>query len=141
MKVNSKSDACISAMDGMEMPCTLHDVVAVAVRRFGPMTSVYGNPIGIQDVHNALINSKKYTTLCGGRIVRKKGTGVEGEMGKLKDAQSHIDGVKIAKIIREFQCEFSDIYPERILEGIGVGPLQALIGLAIKNGHLKEPKA
>lgn len=58
---------------------------------------------------------------------------------KVSDAQSHIDGTTVASMIIDFQNEFREIYPDHILSH-GVGPLQSLIGLAIKNGHITLPE-
>lgn len=64
-------------------------------------------------------------------------------MGKLRDefkipeAQSYIPGELVAQVGIEFVNEFRDIYPASVLSYfMAVGPLQCLIGLAIKNGHL-----
>ena len=53
----------------------------------------------------------------------------------VEEAQSHIDGLKVAEIIRDAQVEFRDEYPDYVL-ALGVGPIQAMLGLAIKNGHI-----
>jgi hypothetical protein len=53
----------------------------------------------------------------------------------IEEAQSHIDGLKVAEIIRDAQVEFRDEYPDHVL-ALGVGPIQTMLGLAIKNGHI-----
>lgn len=55
--------------------------------------------------------------------------------GAIEEAQSHIDGLKVAEIIRDAQAEFRDEYPASVF-ALGVGPIQAMLGLAIKNGHI-----
>lgn len=56
---------------------------------------------------------------------------------KTKEAQSYIDGVLVARIGIEFAQHFRDVYPPSVAPYfMAVGPLQSLIGLAIKNGHL-----
>lgn len=59
----------------------------------------------------------------------------------LKTAQSEIDGQKVAKMILEFYEAFGGVYNPSVLVSdlCAVGPLQAMIGLAIKNGHLRLP--
>lgn len=58
-----------------------------------------------------------------------------------KDVQKEIDGIKVAEIVNDFRIAFRDVYPHSLLGSTmtGVGPMQALIGLAIKNGHLTIP--
>ena len=58
---------------------------------------------------------------------------------KIKDAQSNISGQQVARMIIEFQCEFHHIYGKDVLASslCAVGPLQSMIGLAIKNGRLQ----
>lgn len=58
-------------------------------------------------------------------------------MSKRAQAQSHIDGLTVARMIIDFQTHFRDVYPKDILAGHGVGPLQSLIGHAIENGLLQ----
>ena len=56
----------------------------------------------------------------------------------LEEVQSHIDSSLVAKIVLEFNREFKDVYPTDVRSRyIAVGPAQALLGLAIKNGHIK----
>jgi hypothetical protein len=57
----------------------------------------------------------------------------------LGEAQSEIDGKKVARMIMDFWQEFGLVYGKDTLESslCAVGPLQAMIGLAIKNGYLK----
>jgi hypothetical protein len=57
----------------------------------------------------------------------------------IEEAQSHIDGLKVAEIIRDAQVEFRDEYPDHVL-ALGVGPIQTMLGLAIKNGHINVKK-
>jgi len=62
---------------------------------------------------------------------------LELESKRLKECQDEADGLVVARMIREFQSDFSTIYPEHIHIGLGaVGPLQTFLGLAIKNGHI-----
>lgn len=58
------------------------------------------------------------------------------------DTQSEIDGLEVSKMILDFYGEFRGIYPEHVLSSslCAVGPLQTMIGLAIKNGRLALPK-
>jgi len=60
----------------------------------------------------------------------------------VKEAQDQIDGVLVARMIQEFWIEFEGAYPMDIhTSGLcAVGPLSAMIGLAIKNGHLMASK-
>ena len=55
------------------------------------------------------------------------------------EAQQYVDGLTIAHIIQDAQIEFREQYPEETFQ-LGVGPMQSMIGLAIKNGHLKLPE-
>lgn len=56
----------------------------------------------------------------------------------ITDAQSQIDSMVIARLLTDFRINFKDEYPEHILTQ-GVGPVQSLIGFAIKNGYLQLP--
>jgi len=62
---------------------------------------------------------------------------------RLKEVQDEIDGTLVARMIREFSVEFRDVYVRDVFESnlCAVGPLQAMIGLAIKNGHLSPGRA
>lgn len=63
------------------------------------------------------------------------------EDAKRKEYQSMSDSLVIAKMIRDFQVEFANLYPLHVHTGLGaVGPLQTLLGLAIKNGHITVNK-
>lgn len=53
----------------------------------------------------------------------------------IEEAQEHIPGVEVAKIIREFQTEFRGAYPDEVL-AMGIGPVQTFLGLAIRNQRL-----
>lgn len=55
---------------------------------------------------------------------------------KIADAQSRVDANLVARMIVEFQNELHGRYGAHT-SLTAVGPLQAMIGLAIKNGHLK----
>ena len=61
-------------------------------------------------------------------------------VSKIEQAHKHINGVDVAQMIIEFQQEFRDVYGLDTLASslCAVGPLQSLIGLAIKNGHLSQ---
>lgn len=56
-----------------------------------------------------------------------------------EEAQSHIDGLTVARMIMEFRRDFHRVYGTDTMASslCAVGPLQTLIGLAIKNGHLR----
>lgn len=57
---------------------------------------------------------------------------------KIQNAHSYISGEKVGLIFMDFVSEFLDIYPRQTFEGMcAVGPLQSLIGHAIKKGHLR----
>lgn len=55
-----------------------------------------------------------------------------------EDAQSRIDGKIVARMVMEFHRELRDVYPLDVMASnlCAVGPLQSMIGLAIKNGWL-----
>ena len=57
---------------------------------------------------------------------------------KLRDAQSYIDGKRVARMIMDFHSEMRGVYPADVMASdlCAVGPLQSMIGLAIKNGWL-----
>ena len=57
---------------------------------------------------------------------------------KIESAHSHIEGPEVAAMILDFWIEFRDVYPLSVTESslCAVGPLQSMIGLAIKNGRL-----
>lgn len=52
-----------------------------------------------------------------------------------EEAQAEIDGLLVAEIIRDAQVNFRGVYDHYVFS-LGVGPIQSLIGLAIKRGHL-----
>lgn len=56
----------------------------------------------------------------------------------VKDAQRNIAGTEVAHMIMEFWDEFRNVYGKDVTESslCAVGPLQSMIGLAVKNGHL-----
>ena len=58
---------------------------------------------------------------------------------KIYAAQANVSDEAVSKMIFEFQEQFRGIYPDSMfLSAMGaVGPMQAFIGLAIANGHLK----
>jgi len=58
---------------------------------------------------------------------------------KREDAQAQIDGRLVARMVMEFHAEFRGIYGNDVMTSslCAVGPLQSMIGLAIKNGRLK----
>jgi hypothetical protein len=58
---------------------------------------------------------------------------------KIEKAHEQIPGVEVAAIIQDFWREFRGIYPEDVMASnlCAVGPLQSMIGLAIKNGRLR----
>lgn len=60
---------------------------------------------------------------------------------KTREAQSHIDGDLVARMILDFHRELRSSYGLDTLTSslCAVGPLQSMIGLAIKNGHLSLP--
>lgn len=58
-------------------------------------------------------------------------------MSKIAEAQSYIDGTKIAEMGIRFTQEFRRVYPLEVHSHMmAVGPMQSFVGLAIKNGHL-----
>lgn len=61
---------------------------------------------------------------------------------KVAKAQAEIEGTIVARMILDFHAEFRDVYGMNVLASslCAVGPLQSLIGLAIRNGILKECK-
>lgn len=67
-------------------------------------------------------------------------------MGKVKmplrEAQDHIEGKVVARMIIEFHDQFCEVYPHAVLVSdlCAVGPLQAMIGLAIAQGRLSLPR-
>lgn len=54
--------------------------------------------------------------------------------------QAHVDGLLVAQMIIDFHREFRDVYGHETMVSslCAVGPLQSMIGLAIKNGHLSS---
>jgi hypothetical protein len=36
----------------------------------------------------------------------------------------------------DFTTEFSEVYPDHILIGVGVGPMQSFLGYLIAEGHI-----
>lgn len=62
---------------------------------------------------------------------------------KIAEAQAEIDGKKVARLIMEFYREFEGTYGKDVMESnlCAVGPLQSMIGLAIKRGLLVIPGA
>ena len=64
----------------------------------------------------------------------------KGEPDIREQSQALIDGRDVARMIIEFQREFRHIYPLDVRSSslCAVGPLQSMIGLAIKNGHLSK---
>lgn len=63
-------------------------------------------------------------------------------MTDLKAVQAHIDGEEVARIIQEFWRAFDGVYSHETMVSslCAVGPLQAMIGLAIQNGRLALPQ-
>lgn len=57
---------------------------------------------------------------------------------KIEAAHANIDGPTVARMIMEFQREFRGVYGDDVMASMlcAVGPLQSMIGLAIRNGHL-----
>jgi len=70
---------------------------------------------------------------------KKKPTEAELAAEAATDARTYIDGSKVGLMIIEFWNTCGDAYLSDTTESAlcAVGPLQAMIGLAIKNGHLK----
>lgn len=58
---------------------------------------------------------------------------------RLHIIQSNVDGGLVAQMIMEFWEEFEATYGNDVKHSAlcAVGPLQAMIGLAIRNGHLR----
>lgn len=66
------------------------------------------------------------------------------ERGSIREqAHARIEGKLVAQMIIDFHREFRDVYPhETMISSLcAVGPLQSMIGLAIKNGHLSNKEA
>lgn len=63
----------------------------------------------------------------------------------LDDAHSRIDGKTVARMIMQFHSDFRGTYGQETMSSplCAVGPLQSMIGLAIKNGwlHLSNKEA
>jgi len=61
---------------------------------------------------------------------------------KTAKAQANIPGVLVARMISEFWREFDGVYGNDTMHSslCAVGPLQSMIGLAIRNGHLSTPQ-
>lgn len=57
---------------------------------------------------------------------------------KIHEAQAKIGGAIVATMIRDFYEHFRGVYPADVMASslCAVGPLQSMIGLAIRNGHL-----
>jgi hypothetical protein len=61
-------------------------------------------------------------------------------MTDIAQAQAHIDGKEVARMIIDFHKQFRGAYPDHVFTSslCAVGPLQSMIGLAIANGHLSS---
>jgi hypothetical protein len=61
---------------------------------------------------------------------------------KIRRAHEEIDGPAVASIIQDFWREFDGVYGPEVMTSdlCAVGPLQSMIGLAIKNGKLGRPR-
>lgn len=59
---------------------------------------------------------------------------------ELQSIQDFVDEKVVTRMVFDFYKEFKDVYTRSVFESslCSVGPLQAMIGLAIKNGHLVE---
>ncbi len=53
--------------------------------------------------------------------------------------QAEIDGKLVARMIMDFHREFRGVYPDHVMASnlCAVGPLQSMIGLAIRNGAVR----
>lgn len=60
---------------------------------------------------------------------------------KVIEAQSNIDGKRVARMIIDFHSHFHGAYMPDVMTSslCAVGPLQSMIGLAIANGLLVAP--
>ncbi|RYY67696.1 MAG: hypothetical protein EOO12_00120 [Chitinophagaceae bacterium] len=60
------------------------------------------------------------------------------QVSKVEKAQESIDGTTVARMIVAFHEEFRGTYPVHVMTSslCAVGPLQAMIGLAIQRGLL-----
>lgn len=60
---------------------------------------------------------------------------------KISQAHACIDGNLVARMVIDFHREFRGVYLEETMTSslCAVGPLQSMIGLAIKNGLLLPP--
>lgn len=58
---------------------------------------------------------------------------------KVSENQGYIEGNTVAQMILDFNKEFKDTYGPDVMNSYlcAVGPLHSMIGLAIKNGHLR----
>lgn len=58
---------------------------------------------------------------------------------KIEVAHKEIEGIIVAGMIMDFWLEFQGVYGNATHQSslCAVGPLQSMIGLAIKNGYLK----
>lgn len=65
-----------------------------------------------------------------------------GAPSKLNETQSYISGTTVAHMILDFQREFRGVYGLDTMASslCAVGPLQAMIGLAIKLDRLRALK-
>jgi hypothetical protein len=54
------------------------------------------------------------------------------------DAQSKVDGLRVAGMLVEFQSEFAPVYGPNVLFP-GVGPMQSFLGWAINKGYITVP--
>lgn len=59
---------------------------------------------------------------------------------RIREAHAEVDGNMVAQMILDFHHEFRGTYGLETLTSslCAVGPLQSMIGLAIKNGHLSK---
>lgn len=58
-----------------------------------------------------------------------------------EEARAELPGTTVAQMIMDFWREFDGVYSKNVMESnlCAVGPLQAMLGLAIKNGILALP--
>jgi hypothetical protein len=57
-------------------------------------------------------------------------------MSKRVKAQANIGGMTVSRMMLDFTTEFREVYPDHILIGVGVGPMQSFLGYLIDEGHI-----
>lgn len=84
----------------------------------------------------------EFTELFGKFRMEQKPDDNPVVLDNIAEAQSYIDGTLVSRIIMDAQRHFSGEYPTHVF-ALGVGPIQSMLGLAVKNGHIipkQDPK-